>query len=357
MKVFAILIEPASYTIDRNKSVYDPLDIKYCYLRRDSLASDVRNDALCLEGFSVFKKVNFIRNILQQYDIVIVNGYVHFEFVVLFLLNFIFSKRIGIDSDTQYSLPKNIFKRWFKFVYLNVVFSNKNIYGLAGGTLNHVNLFVKFGMPTSRVYTMPMVVDNEKFFSCNTNVRSKEPFSFIYVGRIVEHKNIRLLIDAFILVSSKYVDSELLIVGDGKLRFSLMNEFSHHKNIVFLGPKFGNELLDIYRMGNALVLPSAYEPWGLVVNEALSAGIPVIVSDKVGSSYDLVLKPNTGLVVKFISSKILAEKMVFLIENEEIHSELSINAFEFMNKTWDFNFYRDCLISFIFLEKTLESQN
>ena len=347
MKVYAILIEPASYTIDRNKMVYEPLNIDYCYLKSSSLASNVKNDAISIEYFNLIKKICFIRKILIQNDIVIMNGYVHFEFFALLFLNTFFRKKIGIDSDTQYSLPKNRFKKWIKIGYLNFIFRKKNIYGLAGGTKKHFDLFLNFGMPRSHVYLMPMMVNNLKFENGNYQSKSKNPFNFIFVGRIVEQKNIRVLIDSFISVSKKHSNARLIIVGDGNLLQSFQNEFAHIEKIIFSGAKFDKDLMEIYKKAHVLVLPSLYEPWGLVVNEALSAGLPVIVSEQVGASHDLVLKPNTGFVLNNNEPNELIEKMMELIENEDMFSQFSDNAYKYMKNNWNFNFYKECLTSFI----------
>jgi glycosyltransferase involved in cell wall biosynthesis len=347
MNVYAILVEPASYTIDRNKAVYDPLGIDYCYLKSSSLASDLGNDAICLENYSFFKKIKFIRTTLNQNDIVIMNGYVHFEFIILLVLNLFFRKKIGVDSDTQFSQPKNILKRWIKFIYLNFIFKRKNLYGLAGGTKNHYDLFIKFGMPKSHVYLMPMIVDNKKFENLNYQSKIKDTFNYIYVGRIIEQKNVKLIIDSFISVSTKFSNSKLIIVGDGELLPCLKKDYNNNEKIIFTGPKFGNDLVEFYKIGHALVLPSLYEPWGLVVNEALSAGLPVIVSSEVGASHDLVLKANTGFILKNLNRKELSNRMIDLIENEELYSDFSNNAFNYMKNNWNFDFYRECLISFL----------
>ena len=67
MKTFAILMEPASYTIDRNKAVYDKLGIEYCYMRSASEASNIKDDAICIENYNFFKKFSFLKKVLSKY--------------------------------------------------------------------------------------------------------------------------------------------------------------------------------------------------------------------------------------------------------------------------------------------------
>lgn len=68
-------------------------------------------------------------------------------------------------------------------------------------------------------------------------------------------------------------------------------------NITFLGQINNRELYKFYRDADVFILPSKSEPWGLVVEEALNNGTPVIVSDKVGCAIDLVTK-DTGLIFR-----------------------------------------------------------
>lgn len=343
MKTFAVLIEPASYTVDRNKKVYEPRNINYCYIKNKSKASNISSDAFCLEGYSLARKIRYFNKILKDYDSIIMNGYINSEFVILFLLNFYYKKPIGIDSDTQFSLPKNLLKASLKKIYLNYIFRNKYIYGLAGGTKNHFALFRNFGMPFSHIFLMPMMVDNDKFINENYQNKPSDTFNFLYVGRLVEQKNIKMLISAFETISNKYSFARLLIAGEGALSGELKKENNHNEKITFLGAKFNNDLIELYRNGHVLILPSSYEPWGLVVNEALSAGIPVIVSDKVGAAFDLVELPKTGFVFNSEKTQELINAMETMISNNNLYKEFADNGYLYMKNNWNFSLYDKCL--------------
>lgn len=112
--------------------------------------------------------------------------------------------------------------------------------------------------------------------------------NFLYVGRLVEVKNVALLISVF----NELPDLHLVIVGTGPLETQL--KLIANNNISFLGHIRNERLFQIYRQADSFILPSKSEPWGLVVEEALNNGTPVIVSDKVGCSDDLVTE-DTGL--------------------------------------------------------------
>lgn len=116
-----------------------------------------------------------------------------------------------------------------------------------------------------------------------------DEFRYLYVGRIAPEKNIKFLIKTFNKNGKK-----LNIVGEGPL----VNELKQlaQSNITFLGYVNNNELMDVYKCHDIFVLPSCSEPWGLVVDEALWNGLPVIVSCNVGCAQDLVVTPRTGRV-------------------------------------------------------------
>ncbi|MEG1574630.1 MAG: glycosyltransferase family 4 protein [Bacteroidales bacterium] len=350
MKTYAILMEPASYTLDRNVNIYDKLGIEYCYMKNSSEASDKNSDAICTENYPILKLIKFIKQILSCYDCIIMNGYISKEFAILFILNLFYHKTIGIDSDTQYSRPESRCKYLIKKVYLSIIFRDRHIYGLAGGTKTHFELFSKYGMPKSRIMLMPMMIDNNKFKNDNYNERSRSPFTFLYVGRLIECKNITVMIEAFLKLKETHANILLSIVGEGNLS-QMLKENYQDENIIFKGKKYGKELITEYCNANVLILPSSYEPWGLVVNEAMSQGIPVIVSDQVGARYDLVDNKDTGYVFEYDNPDKLAACMQKCVDNGEHYKIMSYNSFNLLHNYWNYNLYNECLLNFIDVAK------
>lgn len=112
---------------------------------------------------------------------------------------------------------------------------------------------------------------------------------YIYVGRLIDVKNVRLLIEEF-----NRNNKPLSIVGTGELENEL--RACAKGNITFMGFIANEKLGKVYQAHDVFILPSKYEPWGLVVEEAIYWGIPVIVSDKVGSSIDIVKNLGTGCI-------------------------------------------------------------
>lgn len=114
---------------------------------------------------------------------------------------------------------------------------------------------------------------------------------FIYVGRLAEVKNLRFLISVF----NEYPELTLDIVGFGPLEKEL--KMMAASNIIFHGAVDNITLPSLYRDADVFVLASRSETWGIVVEEALNNGLPVIVSDKVGCAQEIVDESN-GLIFK-----------------------------------------------------------
>ncbi len=126
--------------------------------------------------------------------------------------------------------------------------------------------------------------------------RANEPH-FLYVGRLSAEKGLEDLFQAFSAVTAAHPRARLDLVGTGPLAEQLKSRVAAlgmGTAISFLGTKSLEDTSDLFLKCTALVLPSLSEPWGLVVNESLSYGCPVVVSSACGCVPDLVMDGVTG---------------------------------------------------------------
>jgi len=150
------------------------------------------------------------------------------------------------------------------------------------------------GFPEARLWRGLGAVDNQHFTSGAEKARSlgsaalqiaARPGSyFICVARLAPEKNLRRLLLAYKSYRKSGGQWGLLLAGDGPFRVEL-EQFVQQQGIAdcrFLGWVSYDQLPIYYGLAGALVLPSLTEPWGLVVNEALASGIPVLVSRQCG---------------------------------------------------------------------------
>lgn len=133
----------------------------------------------------------------------------------------------------------------------------------------------------------------------------------LYCGRLVDVKRVDVLIDAFTRIATRRADWDLVIVGDGPLRLSLMARVPAQlrNRVHWLGFLQFEETVACYHNVDVLVLPSEYEPWALVVNEAAACGLAIVATEVVGAAAELVRNHINGLVVPPQSVDALTEAL------------------------------------------------
>ena len=340
MRIFCYFVEPAAYTLDLATNVYNKNNIDHTYLYSYSLAeSPPTSSKVFLDKLSWMSRIKFVINIFRNNDLIIINGYNNYPFILTFILNvFLFKKKyIATESDTQLSIPKNPLKRLLKWMYLSIICQNRYVLGFAGGSKSHKELFRYYGMLEDRIFLMPMMVDNAKFY-CDDKVFPKF-FTFLYIGRIIKHKNVEALIHQF---NTTFDDKEavLRIVGSGVESDDLKIKYESNK-VNFAGKLFNKDLINEFHNASCFVCPSLFEPWGLVVNEALSSGLPVIAAKEVGACCDLIEGKETGLIAE--NNTEIGEKMLQLFEDENLLKKYSVNATALMKEYWNYGLYESCL--------------
>jgi len=214
---------------------------------------------------------------------------------------------------------------------------------LCTGTLNR-RFYQALGFPEERLFTVPHAVDNGRFQSIADAISPGEarialglPATgpiVLFVGKLIPWKQPDLLLHAF--AATKAPDAHLVYVGDGSMRADLEAAARRTKRSVhFLGFLNQTEVPLAYRAADVLVLPSSGEPWGLVVNEAMNFGIPVIVSDRVGCAPDLVLPGVTGEVFPDGSVSSLSGALDRLLSDPLRRQRLGAAALELISH-WGF---------------------
>jgi len=121
----------------------------------------------------------------------------------------------------------------------------------------------------------------------------------LFCGRLVSVKRVDTLLEAFERIADFRPDWDLVVAGDGPLRGALEAQVAERirSRIKWLGFLQFDELVACYHSCDALVMPSEYEPWGLVINEALAAGLPVVAAEGVGAAVELVRHGTNGFLV------------------------------------------------------------
>jgi glycosyltransferase involved in cell wall biosynthesis len=136
----------------------------------------------------------------------------------------------------------------------------------------------------------------------------------LFVGRLESEKGVLTLLDAWTAVSRS---SELTIVGTGSLRPRIAQRVATTDMcpVRLLGHQGSDDLADRYAEADIFVFPSVSDPWGLVLNEAMAAGLPVVASSAAGAVADLVQHGRNGFVVDPWDAGALRDSLSELIED------------------------------------------
>jgi len=135
---------------------------------------------------------------------------------------------------------------------------------------------------------------------------------FLFVGRLAEEKNVEGLLTAYLNYRRGGGTKSLVLVGGGPLEARLRqraSESAFSSDIYFEGLKNSRELSPYYAFADCFLLPSTREPWGLVVNEAMAAGLPVLVSKACGCAEDLVTEGKNGFLFDPANLEALADRL------------------------------------------------
>lgn len=135
----------------------------------------------------------------------------------------------------------------------------------------------------------------------------------LYVGRIAKEKQVDRLISEFLRTADS--ETSLLVVGSGPdmadLRASVRDS-----RVVFSGFREGRDLAACFAVSDVHVLASEREPWGLVVNEAMAAGLPSIVSDRVGAR-EMIIEGFNGRIIPYADQEALGAALREVLGNLE----------------------------------------
>ena len=167
-----------------------------------------------------------------------------------------------------------------------------------------------YGVDDKNIILAPNAIDTELFSTDGSGQnelieqeralfkkeRSLPDFNLLFVGRLSPEKGFPTVLEVLERLQGSGLNVGLIVLGDGPCRskYETLAMGKRLKHVLFLGFKQPRELPYYYRLGDLLIMPSTSEPWGLVVNEAMTCGIPVLCSPKVGAAQDLVIEDSTG---------------------------------------------------------------
>jgi glycosyltransferase involved in cell wall biosynthesis len=259
-------------------------------------------------------------------DIMVVDGYSTVDSLSLLFWAKRHRRPVVIMSESTFDdKQRGIVKEWIKRRIVALCSS-----ALCGGTL-HKEYMQFLGMSPERIALGYDAIDNT-YFETQTNLVRNNPRQaqqlpglddstpfFLASSRFIKRKNLDGLLNAYYeyrRLHSEKLGSEvpwrLIILGDGEERSTLEQIIRDKKEpgVVLAGFRQIGELPSYYGLASAFIHSAFTEPWGLVVNEAMASGVPVLVSSSTGCAPDLVIEGQTGFIFDAEHPIELAELML-----------------------------------------------
>jgi 1,2-diacylglycerol 3-alpha-glucosyltransferase len=195
------------------------------------------------------------------------------------------------------------------------------------------------GIAQERIFHAANAVDIELFSEFAQQSRKQEsqlraqlslPRRYLlYVGRLVKEKGLFDLLEAYARLDVRLRNEVgLVLVGDGPDRLELMRQASRIRPgiVRFAGFVQRDELPRFYALAETLILPTHSDTWGLVVNEAMSCALPIIVTSVAGCARDLVKDGWNGCVVSPADSAQLSTAMARMLADSELRGQMGIRS-------------------------------
>ncbi len=226
--------------------------------------------------------------------------------------------------------------------------------GVVVSSSGGVEYLKSLGYPAKRISLAPTAVNNawwleqaekadRRAVRAEWNIPADAPVT-LFCAKLQPWKAPADLLDAF--VRARIPDSYLVFAGDGPERPWLERkaaELAVGERVRFLGFVNQSQLPSVYCSADVFVLPSLFEPFGLVVNEAMLCGLPVVVSDRVGARFDLVRSGENGYVYPAGDIDKLAYILRELLPDAEKRARMGAVARRRM-ETWSAHEYTEGMV-------------
>lgn len=201
------------------------------------------------------------------------------------------------------------------------IINNADAY-LGSSTKSH-EMQLAYGADERKCFISSLTVDIEQYA---VTPRQRNGQRLLYVGRLVYGKGIDLLLQALTYVDGSFI---LTIVGEGDKQEELEKkviECGLQDKVLFVGELFGEELNEQYARNDIFILPTRQDCFGLVILEAMCAGLPVISSKYADGAYDLIENGGNGVIVDPYDAKAFGECIQMLLFDKGKQQNMGVKS-------------------------------
>ena len=304
----------------------------------------IRWDRPLLEGYTY----QFLKNPLeiiailkrQKFCALLIHSYATLLSLAGYIGGSVFDVPILLHTESEMLRQRNNWFQRIKTLILKILFFKTAAF-LCIGNQNH-QFYKSFNIPETRIFQTPYCVDND-FFLQQGNIWKQKRFetlrelslpsrqpTIVFSGKLIQRKRPFDLLSTYTAVQQKGYQANLILIGEGALRNQIEQYIkeNHLEYARVIGFKNQTEISKFYSVGDIFVLPSGFDTWGLVINEAMLFSMPVITTDKVGAGYDLIEDGHTGYRYPAGDINALAHYLITLLTQEDLRKKMGENSLQ-----------------------------
>jgi len=284
----------------------------------------------------------------QRYDALWVHGHNYFTLLLGLLTANALRTPVFMRAETHLLLRRSPLKHALRRPVMQFFYKYLVDRCLPIGTRNR-EFYLAHNVKAEHLFDVPYAVDNAYFMAQAAPFKARvkqtreelglpvdKPL-LLFASKLMPRKRPQDLLRAYQRLREQGIDVALLYVGSGELETTLKQYVADHHlpDVYFFGFRNQSELPKIYAVSDVFILPSENEPWELVINEVMCAGLPVIASEEIGAAPDLVIDGETGFTYPAGDVDRLAEHLKTLIVNPSLRQQMGANAYKRIS-AWGF---------------------
>lgn len=260
-------------------------------------------------------------------EVVVIMGF-YPTMLYAFLYSILWNKKLIVFTDGTYKSEKNL--SIYHKIIRKIVFIKTSSF--IGPSLDSLKLYKSYGIEEKKFFRTYLSVENKNFY---TTPLYKKEYDIMFSGQLIERKMPFFFLEVAKILHKKMGKIKILILGNGELK-NLFLQKLQVEGINYDYPGFidQTELPVYYSKSKFLLFPSLNDPWGVVANEAMASGVPVLTCENTGVANDLVINNENGFVLD-LDPNIWATKIIDTLNNPKEYERLSQNAIQNVQK---FNF-------------------
>lgn len=282
--------------------------------------------------FNYHINLSIIKELIRNdYDILIVGGYASFATQISFFLSKLRNISFILWSGSTVNEPSLLRKVSLPLAELIVKHSDAFIaYGtrakdyLVSLGASPEKIFIAFNSGSTEFFKKRTIKAKIKNLELKNKLKIEKKKIVLYVGQLIERKGVKYLIKAYEKLKKEDDNICLLIAGDGPQKEKLLNMCQQNKieDVKFVGFIQKDKLHFYYSVADVFVLPSIYDPFAIVLTEAMACGLPIIHTHEGGASVDAIKNGVNGYIVNAKNVGQLYEAIKKILSNQDLREKM-----------------------------------